>query len=105
RLDRLAEADLVGEEDARRVPRGDVARDRELVWEEVDAAAEETAHRRAANARELLQRFDAKRVNALVVDLSAAEARLGRTHVELVGELLLRQRLPGAAIDEAALLL
>ena len=55
-LDGFAQADFVGQQDAGRVPVGDLLGDINLMWDQVNAAAYESAYRRLARAVEQFRR-------------------------------------------------
>ena len=101
-LDGLAEADLVGEEDAGGEAAGGLGGDGHLVRNEVDAGAGVSAGRRLADARVVREGLEPELVAAVVVGVAGEEAVLGLDEAQRVEELLLGNLGIAAVVDDQA---
>src|ERR1035438_1972632 len=104
-LDRLSKPNFVREHHARGVTGGDLLRDVKLVRYEVDAAAEESAHRGLARAVNQIKRAAAKLKRGRGIKASRKQALLRPPQTEAVAQLGFGQPLVFADVNQQASLL
>ena len=101
-LDGFAEAHLVGEEDARNLARGDFLQNVELMRDEFEPPAEETAHVGRAEFRLRLKRAVAEIEDFAGIGLAGHEALLREIDAGDIGDGVLAHAAAGAEVGEEA---
>ena len=104
-LDRLAEANLVGEQHARQQATGHLGRDAQLMRQQVDAASGEAAHGRLAAFVLVYQRRDAQREHVRPVELTGEQPRRRAAEAERVAQRRLADVVAAGPVDEEAVAL